>query len=205
MEKKLTIYRIVSVVFIIATLILAVICVRTGQENKKYELERAVQNYIDWYAVQQMAKDVDRIFLNGDQKPDDTLCLYVNRVVYGHALRVEPLIPSFSEFPRYFMTLYDELLSTLCREDLSDELREEGMQLFREFNADLQKVCEAVSDPVEESNQYTEKQRELLDEDSEFYQQVAEETKALSEKYEPALERYFEKVNSSKKSCPKSS
>ena len=187
--NKQKFYQILSVALAILCVVLTVFWYFSATRVKDLEKQRAINNQSNWSNLYLMA---EKIQTNVDSIEDlKEFLSYQNTVIYYGA---DDLSPAFngedSDTYRFLSIRYDSFARDLLNDTaLPASSRQEGLTLYLQMTEELASLCKSVAGPPEEE----ERKLDLMINGSATYQAAEKEIKAFCNKWDQALDTFYQK------------
>ena len=191
--KKIAVYRVVSAVLLLVSIVLGVFLYLTSQSNAKMREELASRNLANWNSLFSMTETMEENIHSPKDIPD--FSKYQNAVLYTVPDQLQPVFEGKStKTLRFLPASYDPLMQELASADdtVEEALLNEGMALYLDINAELKAICDFVVTSSEENANI---KYELLDSQSDFSRQVQKLIDDFCEQNGEELEAFFKEWN----------
>lgn len=191
--KKIAVYRVVSAVFLLVSIVLGMFLYLTSQSNEKMREELASRNLANWNSLFSMTETLEGNIHSPEDIPD--FSKYQNAVLYTVSDQLQPVFEGKStKTLRFLPASYDPLMQELASADdtVEEALLNEGMALYLDINAELKAICDFVVTSSEENANI---KYELLDSQSDFSRQVQKLIDDFCEQNGEELEAFFKEWN----------
>ena len=189
--KKLILYRVISIVFLVIIISLSVVCYNSYNTAKYAKIQIANNNYIEWGNLLQMTDKIQNNIKSLEDIKD--FAFYQNTVLY---LVSDSLNPSFngenSKCFRFLVTRYDPLMQDLAFKRVPEFYLQEGFDLFMSMNKDLKSICEYV---VNSKHNQTDVKLEIMKNKSTINKQIQSKINDFCNKYDEKISAYHNKFS----------
>lgn len=186
--KKLN--KVISFAFILLIAILSFIIVQLYNNSIEWQEKAAHYNSEKWFDIDQMARTVERNGITVEGLSE--LKSYINGVVHSNETVMPPFNGNNGAYS-FLGTYYDSFVRTILSEQLNDEEKQKGLELFKKMNTDLIKLCEYVNQIDGEND--SKKEIMLLKADSKLYKQAEEKIKKFCNKYQEEINIFNSKYS----------
>ncbi len=179
-SQKIKLAILTALVLIIA---LGLVTVRFYREKNYWQNESAVDNYKNWSEIYLVAEKLSQNDLTRDFAKE--MYGYVNAKIFSNV--TYPPFDGKSPYTFFLNTYYISLMQDIAyNEDLTDEKRDEAINIFKNANTELKAICKKVLDRAENEKE----QIELRKTDSKLYRELEQEIEAYCNKYGEEISRF---------------
>lgn len=188
LEKKMKRRKWLTLLLIFALVVSSLsIFAHTYKQSMYWKNQTAERNYNNWTTLYHMTTKLDKTNMTEDFLK--MYSLYVNGIV--QSTTTGNLMPAFNggSVNSFLGTYYNALLQSLVYDDLKEEKRVEGIELFTEINTDLVVLCEFVLEKAESEHERC----QLVEPDSELYEEIEEKIQEFCDRYDEKIDTFYTK------------